>query len=72
MAYAETVIGTDTGISLRDWINTLKSDKGLGVGGEKVIKLLTRKYLYRAPLKQFKPEALVPSCVMPEEGSPYI
>ncbi len=43
MAYAEAVIGTDTGISLRDWINTLKSDKGLGVGGGEGYKTLDQK-----------------------------
>lgn len=46
--YAEAVIGTDNPVSIRDWINTLKSDRGLKVGEREVVKMLIeKKMLYR-------------------------
>lgn len=46
--YANAVIGVDNTITIRDWINSLKSEYGLKVGERKVINLLIeKKILYR-------------------------
>jgi len=47
VSYAEAVVGTINPISLREWINSLKSDEGLKVGEREVISFLEEKYLYR-------------------------
>ncbi len=46
--YANAVLGTDNSETIRDWVNSLKSDYGLKVGERKVIKyLVEKKILYR-------------------------
>lgn len=47
VTYADAITGTTNPVSLREWINSLKSDKGLEVGERKVIEFLESKYLYR-------------------------
>ena len=46
--YADAVIGAGDTVSIRDWVNSLKSDRGLQVGERKVIQLLLDKsMIYR-------------------------
>jgi Rha family phage regulatory protein len=48
VSYAQSIVGSVTPISLRDWISSLKSDLGLMVGERKVIDyLIEEKYIYR-------------------------
>lgn len=58
VSYAEAVVGSINPISLRDWINTPKSDEGLKVGERKVIEfLITKKFIYRGKDGKLKPYA---------------
>lgn len=48
IAYANAIAGSINPIGIRDFISSLKSDKGLQVGERKAIKyLIDKKYIYR-------------------------
>ena len=58
VSYAEAVVGSINPISIREWINTLKSDEGLKVGERKVIQfLIEKKFIYRDKKNKLQPYA---------------
>lgn len=58
VSYAEAVVGSINPISLRDWINTLKSDEGLVAKERAVINfLINKKLIYRHTDGKLKPYA---------------
>jgi anti-repressor protein len=58
VSYAEAVVGSINPISIREWINTLKSDEGLRVGERKVIAyLIEKKFIYRDKKNKLQPYA---------------
>ncbi len=74
--YADAVIGAEDTVSIRDWVNSLKSDRGLQVGERKVIKLLLdTEVIYRkgkelrAYAKYDKFFSLVPLVTTTQGGS---
>jgi phage antirepressor YoqD-like protein len=74
--YADAVIGAGDTVSIRDWVNSLKSDRGLKVGERKVIKLLVDKDMiyrkgkeFRAYAKYDKYFSLVPLVTTTQKGS---